>query len=428
MKKNNLKKNNRKNSWKKLCLIMTALSVLLSALSLPAFAAEAALDVTTLYKNKDVDESWSLSDAKAIDLNALTPGETLTITEKGDYVLSGSLQGQVVIEVPEEDKVRLILNGVSITAQEGPAIYEKQADKLIITLAEGTENFLTDGVTVTDDDDTIGAALYAEDDLSINGAGSLTAQGTQKHGNITVTSVLDGIRGRNSVLVLDGTLNITAGGDGVTSTRDDAEGKGWVVLAGGSLTVKTGEGAGAVQASANSQGGMGGRGRWDDWGGWGSTGTQSSDSVSQKAVKAATDLNVLGGTYSFDCADDGLHAVNVTVSGGTFAIQSGDDAMHADQDLTINGGTIDVAKCYEGLEGQNVNVNGGDIRVVASDDGVNASGGSDGSGFGGWGRSGGNTEMDNGGMLTIAGGHPPPPPGWKAPSTLTAPAPRRAAP
>ena len=130
-----MKKNNRKNSWKKLCLIMTILAVLLSALSLPAFAAEAALDVTTLYKNKDVDESWSLSDAKAIDLNALALGETLTITEKGDYVLSGSLQGQVVVEVPEEDKVRLILNGVSITAQEGPAIYEKQADNLILTLA-----------------------------------------------------------------------------------------------------------------------------------------------------------------------------------------------------------------------------------------------------------------------------------------------------
>ena len=145
-----------------------------------------------------------------------------------------------------------------------------------------------------------------------NGTGSLIVNGTQKHGiqskadlviangQITVTSVLDGVRGRNSVLVLDGTINITAGGDGVTSTRDDAEGKGWVVLAGGSVTVKTGEGAGAVQTSANSQGGMGGRGRWDDWGGWGSTGTQSTDSVSQKAVKAATDLTVLGGTYSFD--------------------------------------------------------------------------------------------------------------------------------
>ena len=40
-----------------------------------------------------------------------------------------------------EDKMRLILNGVSITSHQAPAIYENQADKLIVTLAEGTENF-----------------------------------------------------------------------------------------------------------------------------------------------------------------------------------------------------------------------------------------------------------------------------------------------
>ncbi len=405
------------NHYKRIFLILTALAVLLGSLILPASAE--TLDVSTLYKKKDTDDAWSVSDAQAIDLSTLKDGETLTISEKGDYVLSGTLRGQILIEVAEEDKVRLILNGVSITAQEGPAIYEKQADKLIITLAEGTENFLTDGSTITDDDDTIGAALYAEDDLSINGTGSLTVNGTQKHGiqskadlviasgNITVSSVLDGVRGRNSVLVLSGTLNITAGGDGITSTRTDAEGKGWVVLAGGSITVKTGDGAGSVRASANSRGGMngwggfGGRGRWDDWG----SQTQTEDSgVSQKAVKAATDLTVLDGFYAFDCADDGLHGVNVTVNGGTFTIQSGDDGMHADQDMTVNGGSIAVSQCYEGLEGTNVTVNGGEIRITASDDGINASGGNDGSGFGGWGRGVGFSEADNGGLLTITGG------------------------
>ena len=398
-------------------LILTALAVLMGSLILPSSAE--TLDVSTLYKKKDADDTWSVSDAQAIDLNGLQDGETLTISEKGDYVLSGTLRGQILIEVPEEDKVRLILNGVNITAQEGPAIYEKSADTLLVALAAGTENFLTDGAMVTDDDDTIGAALYAEDDLSINGAGSLTASGTQKHGiqskadlviangQITVSAVLDGIRGRNSVLVLDGKISVTAGGDGITSTRTDAEGKGWIVLAGGEITVKTGDGAGAVRASANSRGGFGGgfggRGRWDDWG----RQTQTDDSgVSQKAVKAAADLTVLDGTYVFDCADDGLHGVSVTVNGGAFSILSGDDGMHADETMTVNGGTIGIAQCYEGLEGKNVTVNGGEISITASDDGVNASGGNDGSGFGGWGRGGGGfSEADNGGMLTITGGH-----------------------
>ena len=403
----------QKNKWISLA---AALAVALGSAAAPALAEE--IDVTALYKAKDTEAGWNAAEAESIDLNALENGSVLTISGKGDYVLSGTLEGQIVIEAPEEEKVRLILNGVQITSPEGPAIYEKQADKLIVTLAEGTENILTDGTAVTDEDDTIGAALYAEDDLSVNGGGSLILTGTQKHGmqskadliiaggTISITSVTDGIRGRNSVLVLDGEISVKSGGDGITTTRTDAEGKGWIVLAGGNVQISTGEGAGQARASANSKGGFGGRGRRDDWGSRdresGASGTEDSG-TSQKAVSAATDLTVLGGSYTFDCADDGLHGVNVTVSGGTFEIRSGDDAMHADREMKVTAGTVNVLQCYEGLEGENVTVSGGDIAIAASDDGINAAGGSDGSGFGGWGR-GGYSASGSTGTLTISGG------------------------
>ncbi len=299
--------------------VFMVLAVLLSGL---AAAGAEGMDVSTLYKTRDTDDSWSAVEAEVIDLNTVTDAE-LTISEKGNYVLSGSYSGRIIIDVPEEEKVRLILNGAEITSIEGPAIYEKQADKLIITLAADTENSLTDGVPVTDDDDTVGAALYAEDDLSVNGSGSLTVNGTQKHGiqskadliiangKITVHAVNDGIRGRNSVLILNGELNITSGGDGITATRKDSDGKGWVVLADGRVTVKAGEGAAAGKRK---------------------------DGVSRKGVTAAADLTILGGEYILDCADDGLNAVNITVYGGSFEIRSGDDGMHADRDLTISGG------------------------------------------------------------------------------------------
>ena len=395
---------------KSVFLLLTALSILLGSMTLHA-EAEGMPDLSTLYKNRDVDETWNIGDAQLIDLNTVQDSSEIRITEKGDYVLSGTLNGQIVIEAQEDAKVRLILNGVSITGLQGPAIYEKQADKLIVTLAEGTENTLTDGPVLTDADDTIGAALYTEDDLSINGSGSLTVNGTQKHGiqskadliiangSIAVNAVLDGIRSRNSVLVLNGEISVIAGGDGFASTRTDADGKGWIILAGGTVTIRTGDGAGAARVSANSRDGE--WGRRDDWG---SASNTADSGVSQKAVKAATDLTVLDGTFSLNCADDGLHGVNVTVSGGTFVIQSGDDAMHADKAMTVNGGNIDITQCYEGLEGEDVSVCGGTIRIIASDDGINASGGSDGSGFGGWGRSGGFTVSGSSGMLTIAGG------------------------
>ncbi|MGN0773846.1 MAG: carbohydrate-binding domain-containing protein [Candidatus Ventricola sp.] len=374
-------------------------------LSMPALAEGEEPDISSLYKSRDTDDAWSAAEAACIDLSSLEDS-VLTITQQGDYVLSGAFAGQVIIEAPEEDKVRLILNGAQITSPQGPAIYEKQADKLIITLAEGTDNALTDGEALIDGDDTIGAALYAEDDLSINGSGTLTAHGTVKHGiqskadliiaggGITVDAVSDGVRGRNSVLILGGSLNIAAQGDGVVSNREDEEGKGWVVIAGGEIVIRTGDGAGTPAAVSNP----GGRGGWGK-----SEPAPSESSTSQKAVKAAADLTVLGGSLTLDCADDGLHAVNVTVAGANLSIRSGDDGLHADEDMTVKGGVIDIAQCYEGIEGMNVTIDGGDIRIVASDDGINAAGGNDSSGLGGRGGdrfSGG----DSGSQMTISGG------------------------
>ncbi len=301
-----------------LSLIIAAVLLLCAA----AAAESGTLDVTTLYKTRDTDDSWSGVEVETIDLSTVTDAEVV-ISTKGNYVLSGKYSGRILINAPEEDKVRLILNGAEITSPEGPAIYEKQADKLIITIAADTENTLTDGTPVTDDDDTIGAVLYAEDDLSINGTGSLTVNGTQKHGiqskadlilangKITVTAVKDGVRGRNSILILDGELNITADGDGITSTRKDSDGKGWIVLAGGQVTVKTGNGA---------------------------AGASKVKSSSRKGIKAAADLTALGGEYTLDCEDDGINAASITLYGGNFDIRSGDDCMHADGKLTITGG------------------------------------------------------------------------------------------
>ncbi len=397
---------------KKLLSLILVLSLLLGNHMIAAADAESAVNLSELYKTRDTDSTWSAASAQTIDLSSAEE-KTITISTAGDYVLSGSLNGQIVVNAPTEAKVRLILNGVEIVSPEGPAIYEVQADKLIITLAEGTQNSLTDGTVIQDGDDTIGAALYAEDDLSINGSGALSVNGTQKHGiqskadlilaggEIQVTAQMDGIRGRNSVLMLDGQIQVTAGGDGVTATRTDKEGKGWIVLAGGSLAVKTGEGAGEARASGKEAG-------WGR-GGWSTSSSAGSDEVSQKAVKAATDLTILEGSYDFNCADDGLHADSIVIEGGALSIRSGDDGVHADSELTISGGEIHVLQSYEGLEGQNVTVSGGEIQITASDDGVNAAGGNDGSGFGGWGNdrfsaSGGQLNVTGGELYVHAGG------------------------
>ena len=131
--------------------------------------------------------------------------------------------------------------------------------------------------------------------------------------------------------------------------------------------------------------------------------------ASAKGIKAGTTLE--GGSYTMDCSDDAFHANgDVTVSGGAYTISTGDDGFHADETLTISDGQIDIVKAYEGLEGSNVDIQGGEITIVSSDDGVNAAGGADSSGFGGFGGRGmdafapSDAFSDSSYSLTISGG------------------------
>ncbi len=371
-------------------------------LMLPAFHAPAegtGMDLTALYKDKDVEETWEEKDVTAIAFSGDTcevsdPGKAtvesgkVTVHEKGEYLLTGKYEGQVVIEAGEGDKVRLILHGAEISSPQGPAILETSADKLIVTVDTGTVNRLTDTSAQGEGDDSIAAALYAEDDLSVNGSGELIVTGRAGNGiqskadlilsgaRLTVNAANDAVKGRNSVLVLSGSCTLTAMGDGMVSTREDKEGKGWVVIADGEIRITTGNGAGTAKSVQDME--KGGRGMRSRGGrGWDrDTQSASADTVSRKGIKAETDLTILGGSLVLNTEDDGLHANgSVTVAGGSAAISSGDDGIHADKDMTVSGGTVQILQSYEGIEGENVRISGGVTTILASDDGVNAAGG-----------------------------------------------------
>lgn len=134
-------------------------------------------------------------------------------------------------------------------------------------------------------------------------------------------------------------------------------------------------------------------------------GTGSDDSA--KGLKAAGNLIVNDGTFTISTTDDGLHSnSDMSINGGSFTIATGDDGLHADNDLIINSGIIDITDCYEGLEGLTITVNDGTININASDDGINAAGGTDSSGFGGFGRDAFSADSDaniyiKGGTITI---------------------------
>ena len=97
---------------------------------------DTAEDTDSMLTDRDKEVGYDENECTAIQLSddgsscdsqsVSIEGQTVTITEEGTYLLSGSLSdGSVVIYTDENVKVRLILNGVSINSSSSAAIYVK---------------------------------------------------------------------------------------------------------------------------------------------------------------------------------------------------------------------------------------------------------------------------------------------------------------
>lgn len=358
------------------------------------------------------------SDAIAIELNgdsASSPsegvsidGSIVTITTAGKYSLSGTLDnGQIVVDSAAKEPVQLLLDGVSIHNESGAAIAVMDAEEVIVILADGSENQLSDGanyVFPSADEDEPNATLFSKTDMTISGNGALTVNANYNDaiaskdgliisgGDFTINSVDDGIRGRDYLIIQDGSFTISAQGDGLKSDNPDDESRGYIKIEGGNLNIASDNDA--VQAETDL---IVEAGSLNLVSGGGSGTTLASD-VSAKGLKAARSISINGGSFVIDSADDAIHSNgSLTINAGDFELQSGDDGLHADLAAEINNGTIVVTRSYEGLESTNITINGGSVSIKSSDDGINAAGGA-GSGGSRPGRPGNY-------YLTINGGH-----------------------
>ncbi|WP_406538587.1 carbohydrate-binding domain-containing protein [Fibrobacter sp.] len=395
-------------------------------------------------------------------------GGTVTITCGGEYDFSGSYSGsdaQILVNTAKTDSsVYLNMRGLTLTNTADAPIYVQKASKAFVVAKNGTTNTLSDASSrtktynYTNDSgeaktDTTGACIYAKDDLTIKGEGTLIVKGNYnngihtsndlkvKNGLITVNAKNNGLKGKGSVEISGGTLNITAtNGDGIKSDTEDtadlASGKGSIEITGGTITVTSaydgitanntvtianGESASpSVKVTAgggqsclsisSSTGGNTGRGGMGGFGGMGG-GSSCSPSESMKGIKADSNIVISGGTIEISSRDDGIHSDgNITLSGGTMTIATDDDGVHAEKSLYIkDNANVSVTIAYEGMESPDMNFEGGITSVITTDDGWNAAGGTStstggntgrggfgGGGFGGMGSSSGNLKVTGG--------------------------------
>lgn len=400
------------------------------------------------------------------DASVRIDGQTVTITQAGTYQIAGTLgDGALIVESGENAKISLVLGGVNIKNSTGAAIQIATADDVTIELSEGTTNVLQSGeevdiATATESEEASGGALQSKADLKIKGKGSLTVLGYLnngihctkdlkiKNGNISVTALGHGIKGKNSVTVSGGTVTVTSGKDGITSDETENEEKGFVTIEDGEIIITSaGDGVsaettltvtGGVISIISGGGSANAQQKTDNMRDWWDFDNSASDdnSASCKGLKAGKALVISGGSITIDAQDDALHTDgDMTISGGECILSTGDDGAHAALSLTVLDGKITVLTSYEGLEANQITLAGGELDITASDDGINANGGSDGfsGGFGGGfggrrsdmnSQSGDMTPPDNSNMQTppdgnAPSGNPPTMPGQDAADSTT---------
>lgn len=424
------------------------------------------LDPASVFSDRDFEVGYDTDSSAVILLEGNTAscnsnavqvsGSTITISDEGTYILSGTLDdGTILVNADKTDKIQLVFDGVSIHSETFAPIYIPQADKVFLTLADGSENMLSSGsVFEAIDENNVDAAIFSKDDLTLNGSGSLTVTSPTGHGIVSkdsltitngtyqVTSASHALCGKDDVSIANAVFSLTSGKDGIHAENADDASCGFIYIQSGTFTI-TAEGDGISASSdmqiedgtfrilsgggsvngtkqtSDSWGAMPGQGgRPGAKGGFDPSGTSSAsensaaeDSTSIKGIKAAGSLIFNGGTFEIDSADDSIHSnSSISVNDGTFSIASGDDGFHADDTLTVCGGTILISESYEGLEALHIRIAGGTVTLTANDDGLNAAGGTDSSGmagrgtdsFGGRGGMMGSGSSD--GTIEISGG------------------------
>ncbi|MBQ8328303.1 MAG: carbohydrate-binding domain-containing protein [Lachnospiraceae bacterium] len=347
------------NTLDKICVAIVICSLVLTVL----FMNGEALGITKIvdedaeqnsdsayFTTNDQNGSWDTTGAAAITLTgdgasisgngAYVYDGNVVIAEAGRYVFSGNLEdGSIIVDAHDSSKVWILLDGVEINCSDDACIQVDQADKVFLTLAEGSQNILTSGSAYSDTalSDGTDGAIFAHDDLTINGSGSLNVNAQYSHGisanddlviaggTITISAVDDAIHVNDSIRIKDAAITVTAGDDGLLTSNEVENGYFYIE----------------------------------------------------------------SGTLDITASGDGVHTTgDITVAGGEINISAGDDGIHSDASVFVQSGTVLISDCYEGIEALIIDVSGGDISINCEDDGFNANGGS-GDMFGGGGQMGG---------------------------------------
>lgn len=289
--------------------IATLISLTASmSLAYPALAQSSAQEsqsVTSFQAQTSFDESQA-SQMKLADQTATVTGQgasfsdqTLTITQAGTYVLTGSGKNlKLVVEAADTDQVHLVFQNLTLEG-EGSLLQINKAQEVVISLAEGSQNALTE--SQASDDEKVKATIHSQVPLTLNGTGNLTLTALTKNaleveddlkvlgGTYTVKAANHGFKAEGALDIEAATLTIEAGKDGLHAEHDETTER--------------------ANISLNP--------------------TQLSIAATEDGVDAGNELTIKGGTITVSQSEEGLEARVIRQLGGDVTIKSSDDGVNA---------------------------------------------------------------------------------------------------
>lgn len=368
-------------------------------------------EVTSGYfSDRDLKRDYDESEAVHVKMNGdsiTAEGEgvtednsVITITKAGIYVLTGTLDnGSIVVDAGDDDKVQIVLNGVTINSSTSACIYAKNADKVFVTSV--SENTLSHSSAYEEtDDNNVDGVIFAKCDLTLNGTGILTITDDTGHGVVSKDDLVitggdyvlnvskHGFQAKKLIAITSAVFDITSGKDGFHAENSDDETEGEIYIKDGTFTIKSeGDGLDANAAlivdsgtfSITTAGGSSAAsmkandemrpGRWNEMT------EETSDATSTKGIKSNGTMTIHDGDFTLDCYDDAIHSnSDIVIEDGSYSIMTGDDAVHADSSIIIYNGDFSISYCYEGIEGMTVTIHDGTYKITSKDDGINAAG------------------------------------------------------
>ena len=407
-----------------ICVVVLALTLLITALFMngEAYGIQVIVDEdaeayghAVPFTENDKNGAWDTARATQITLDgdevsvfgggAYAFDGNVMITGKGKYVISGTLtDGSVIVDADSSAKIWIMLDGAEITCSTGACLDVEQADKVFLSLAEGSENRLTTlGFSAENRTAGMDGAVFSRDDLTINGSGSLTVTAREESGivcndeliftggTVTVDAAADALHVNDNLRIMETQLSLKAGDDGISLTGLESE----LYWESGTLTAAAaGDGINAENSIRILDGFLTLEAGDDGISAGGITGTLEISggnlqiTAADKGISTENTVTLTGGTVEIDAEDDGVSSAGLfRMEDGALTITSGDDGIHSDTAVEIAGGTVRIPSCYEGIEAVTIDVSGGEITIEPEDDGLNANGGTN--SFGGFGGRGG---------------------------------------